>query len=88
MYAKSNIKKRLAFRFGIHCLSRSISATRGSVVTKDGEIIGTWEMDENGHPSFTPNGASEPLFFDVFVGLLCKSIDEWHEANTGDATPG
>lgn len=57
----------------------------GSVVTEDGEIIGMWQMDENAHPSFFPNGSSEPLFFDLFVGLLCKKIREWLEANTGEA---
>lgn len=57
----------------------------GSVVTDEGEIIGTWQMDENAHPSFFPNGSSEPLFFDVFVGLLCKQIGEWHDANTAKA---
>lgn len=55
----------------------------GSVVTKDGEYIGTWGMDENAHPSFLPDGASEPLFFDMFVGILSERIREWHEANTG-----
>jgi hypothetical protein len=58
-----------------------------SVVTEEGEVIGMWQMDENAHPSFFPNGSSEPLFFDVFVGLLCEKIREWHEANTGGATP-
>jgi hypothetical protein len=56
----------------------------GSVVTKDGEWIGTWEMDENAHPSFHPDGASEPLFFDVFVGLICEKIKKWHEANSDE----
>jgi len=56
----------------------------GSVVTGEGEFIGTWEMDENEHPSFYPDGASEPLFIDVFVGLLCQRIAEWHEANSGE----
>jgi len=56
----------------------------GSVVTKDGEYLGKWEMDENEHPSFYPDGALEPLFFDSFVGLLCQRITEWHETNTGE----
>ena len=56
----------------------------GSVITKDGEIIGTWTMDENAHPSFLPDGATEPLIFDVFVGLLCQRVAEWYEAETGD----
>ncbi|MBY5590916.1 hypothetical protein HFO49_26095 [Rhizobium leguminosarum] len=52
----------------------------GSVVTRDGEFLGTWTMDEHEHPSFTPEGASEPLLSHVLVGLLCLSIREWHEA--------
>jgi hypothetical protein len=54
----------------------------GSVVTRDGEYLGTWEADENDHPSFTPDGESEVLFFDVFVGSLCQRIEEWREKNT------
>jgi hypothetical protein len=53
----------------------------GSVITRDGEVIGTWETDENEHPSFTPDGAPEPLFFDVFIGTLCRTIDEWHASS-------
>ncbi|QIE47977.1 hypothetical protein G5B38_20330 (plasmid) [Pseudohalocynthiibacter aestuariivivens] len=56
----------------------------GSVITKDGEVIGTWTMDENAHPSFFPDGATEPLIFDVFFGLLCQRVAEWYEAETGD----
>ncbi|MCV9941771.1 MULTISPECIES: hypothetical protein [unclassified Rhizobium] len=55
----------------------------GSVVTKDGEIVGTWVMDENEHSSFIPDGASEPLFFDVFLGSLCRRIEDWLQNNTG-----
>jgi hypothetical protein len=57
----------------------------GSVITRDGEFIGTWSMDENEHPSFTPDGADEPLLYDNWVGLLCQKIMEWHEAQTGMA---
>jgi hypothetical protein len=57
----------------------------GSVVTKDGEYIGAWAMDENAHPSFSPTGVLEPLFLDLSVGILCERIKEWHEANTGEA---
>ena len=52
----------------------------GSVVTQDGEYLGTWEMDENDHPSFTPDGETEVLFFEMWVGLLCQKIADWHEA--------
>nr|WP_306264738.1 hypothetical protein [Pararhizobium sp. IMCC3301] len=57
----------------------------GSVVSRDGECIGTWEMDENAHPSFYPEGASELLFYDVFLGRLCQRITEWHETNSDEA---
>ncbi len=55
-------------------------ADSGDVITEDGEVIGTWEADENDHCSFTPNGTKEPLFFNPFLGLLCRQIEEWHEA--------
>lgn len=51
----------------------------GSVVTKYGELLGTWTMDRHEHPSFTPNGASEPLLSHLMVGLLCMHIRAWHE---------
>lgn len=56
----------------------------GDVVTRDGEIIGVWKLDEDGQVSFLPDDASEPLFTDMLLGLLCEQIREWHEAKTGD----
>ena len=56
----------------------------GDVVTRDGEIIGAWKLGEDGQVSFLPNDASEPLFTDMLLGLLCEQIRQWHEANTGD----
>ncbi|CDZ32720.1 Hypothetical protein NGAL_HAMBI1146_00030 [Neorhizobium galegae bv. officinalis] len=56
----------------------------GSVVTKDGEFLGTWTMDNHEHPSFTPDGASEPLLSHVLVGLLCMNIRAWHEGAEAD----
>ncbi len=52
----------------------------GSVVTRDGEYLGTWKTDEDGHPSFTPDGESEVLFFEMWIGMLCQKIADWHEA--------
>lgn len=51
----------------------------GDVVTKDGEIIGTWSCDENDFYSFTPNGKAEPIFENPFLGLFCSQVAEWHE---------
>lgn len=60
----------------------------GSVVTKDGEFLGTWTMDEHEHPSFTPDGALEPLLSHALVGLLCLDIRAWHEGTEEDNVLG
>lgn len=52
----------------------------GSVITKDGEFLGTWDTDEsNVFHEFTPDGATEPLISDPFLGVLCQRIKEWHD---------
>jgi hypothetical protein len=56
----------------------------GDVVTRDGEIVGVWKLDENAQVSFLPNDASEPLFTDMPLGRLCEQIREWYEANCGN----
>ncbi|MEP4804774.1 MAG: hypothetical protein ABJZ69_10215 [Hyphomicrobiales bacterium] len=52
----------------------------GTVVTKDGEFLGRWEMDENIQPMFFPDGDEEPLFSRPLIGFLCDDIKNWHEA--------
>ncbi len=49
----------------------------GSVITNDGEYLGTWSMDEHHHPSFTPDGEGKALLSSVLVGLLCNDIRDW-----------
>ncbi|KQZ25826.1 hypothetical protein ASD50_20595 [Mesorhizobium sp. Root552] len=50
-----------------------------TVVTKDGEYLGTWDTDESdAFYEFTPDGATEPLICDVFMGYFCKAIANWH----------
>lgn len=56
----------------------------GSVVTRDGEYLGTWQSDENDHPSFTPDGESEAIFFEIHVGSLCDRIEEWRQSSATD----
>jgi hypothetical protein len=56
----------------------------GSVVTEDGEYLGTWQTDENDHPSFTPDGDSVALIFDVSIPALCDRIEEWLESRPVD----
>lgn len=50
----------------------------GDVITKDGEIIGTWSLVDDVFCTFTPNGAEEHIFFEPHLGLLCSRIAEWH----------
>lgn len=56
----------------------------GSVVTRDGEFIGTWAMDQYDAPSFAPVGETTPMFEAPLVGLLCMNIRDWYEAKTGE----
>lgn len=54
----------------------------GSVVTADGEYLGTWQTDESdAFYEFIPDGKSEPLFSDVFMGPFCKVIENWHNSD-------
>jgi hypothetical protein len=54
----------------------------GDVVTRDGEVIGRWELDEEETYLFFPVGATEPLLSDWRLGLFCADIREWHEARS------
>jgi hypothetical protein len=56
----------------------------GSVVTRDGEFIGMWAMDQYGSPSFAPDGETLPLFEAPLVRLLCMTIRDWYEKKTGE----
>ena len=53
----------------------------GDVVTKEGEVIGSWSLSEDGNRpiDFIPNGHDEPLFTKVFVGQLIQKIKEWQK---------
>lgn len=50
----------------------------GDVITKDGEIIGTWSLVDEVFCTFTPDGMDECIFFEPFLGPLCTLIAEWH----------
>lgn len=63
----------LELRFAINLLPD------GSVVTMEGEYLGTWDTDEtDAFYLFTPVGASEPLFVDPYRWSLCEKIERWH----------
>lgn len=47
-----------------------------SVVTREGEYLGTWDTDEtDAFYQFTPDEASEPLFVDPYRWSLCDKIE-------------
>lgn len=56
----------------------------GTVVTRDGEYLGNWGLDQYDAVSFTPDGENKPVFEAPLVGLLCMSIRDWHEERTGE----
>lgn len=51
----------------------------GDVITRDGEIIGTWGLSDGVFYTFTPNGADKHIFFEPFLGMLTSRIAEWQE---------
>jgi len=64
-----------SLRYEVNCLQD------GTVVTKDGEFLGSWGTDESDVIyQFTPDGGAEPLLIDPFMGPLCEKILKWHES--------
>lgn len=59
-------------------------AESGDVVTRDGEYLGRWHADLEGHPGFIPDGHSVIVFYDMFLGHFCQSIREWVEMTPQD----
>jgi hypothetical protein len=51
----------------------------GMVLTRDGEILGSWSLDDDANPFFIPEGHEEPLFGHLMPGGLALRIREWHE---------
>lgn len=51
----------------------------GSVVTRDGEYLGTWDTDESDAMfEFTPDGSSDVLVAHPFRSFLCEMIENWY----------
>lgn len=50
----------------------------GSVVTQDGEYLGTWNTDEtDAFYKFTPDGHPMVLIEGVHMGPFCQAIENW-----------
>lgn len=62
-----------------HVFLDNFPADSGDVVTKYGEVIGTYTCDDVDFCEFTPLGESSPTISDVMVGPFCKKIADWHE---------
>lgn len=54
----------------------------GSVVTRDGEFLGTYHLDAEDHPWFTPEGETKPMISHPFIPSFCAAIEDWHNAET------
>lgn len=68
--------------FEINLLDHETEET-GEVMTRDGEVIGTWHLLDGAIYSFTPSGGSEATIVDPFVPMFCEKIQAWHEAQAG-----
>lgn len=62
-----------------HVTLDGFPADSGDVISKDGEVIGTYTRDENDYCEFTPNGADEPIISGYHVGTFCSEIAKWHD---------
>ena len=65
-----------------HIILEGFPARGGDVITRDGEVIGTYTCDENDYCEFTPNGADAPVITSMMIGLFCQDIKEWHSRNS------
>ncbi len=57
-----------------------------SVVTEDGEVIGTWGDIDDAILTFSPSGSSEVLISDPFLAPFCRKILDWWENLSGDTS--
>lgn len=62
-----------------HVTLEGFPADSGDVITKDGEVIGTYACDDNDFCEFTPNGAGTYAICDTMIGPFCRKIAKWHE---------
>jgi len=50
-----------------------------TVVTRDGEYLGTWDTDESdAFYEFTPDGDETYLLMSPYMGTLCEQIEKWN----------
>ena len=74
------------YRFPVNLIGYP-EALGGDVATRQGEYLGRWRQagDEAlEFVEFVPDGTTEPLFREHWVGLLCTRIREFHEGREND----
>ncbi|MFB9222285.1 hypothetical protein ACFFUC_04715 [Paracoccus cavernae] len=52
----------------------------GSVVTEDGEVIGTHDLIDGAIWTFTPADGSESILSDAFMSSFCEKVHMWWKA--------
>lgn len=72
-------------QYKINLLNHDVS-DRGDVMTLDGEIIGTWRVDQDGFYMFYVPNEDELLILDPFIGLFCEKVWQWHSGQTPPVT--
>lgn len=69
------------FRFPINLLGYP-DHSEGEVATRDGEILGRWQMSGDEaleFVDFIPEGTDRVVLRDHRIGILCSEIHDWHE---------
>lgn len=61
-----------------HVTLEGFPCDEGDVISKDGEVIGTYTCDENDYCEFRPNGSDDPIISGFHIGPFCNAIAEWH----------
>lgn len=62
-----------------HVILEGFPADGGDVISKDGEVIGTYTCDDNDYCEFRPNGSEVAIISGYHVGIFCSDIAEWHQ---------
>ena len=65
-----------------HVTLEGFPSDGGDVISKDGEVIGTYTCDDNDCCEFIPDGADAPVITSMMIGPFCREIAEWHEKNS------
>lgn len=52
----------------------------GSVVSAEGEYLGTWEAIDDAIYEFTPDGADEPIASATIIPDLCRAVEAWRSS--------